>query len=134
MITGTKTVARPSSILIVNGMITVRKAVASWINRSVDLRVCGEVLGQKEALEQVKRLRPNLVLTEIMEAQDLDFIRELHRCHRRLPIVAFSFREEEAFARLALEAGARCYLMTNVHGSTVVDCIRQVLKERIALR
>ena len=120
-------------ILIVDGMTPVREAVANWINRCPDLRVCGEVLGEKAALEQNRRLRPSLVLTEITRPQDLRFIRELHRRHRRLPILAFSFRDEEGYAPLVLEAGARGYIMKGVHGTTLVAGIRNALKGRVVL-
>ncbi len=120
-------------VLIVNGMTPVREEIAKWINRSPDLRVCGEALGEKTGLEMIRRLRPGLVLTEILHPQDLGFIRELHRHHRRLPILAYSFRDEEAYAARALAAGARGYLMKNVNGRVLLAGIHKVLKGRTAL-
>jgi DNA-binding NarL/FixJ family response regulator len=95
--------------------------------------VCGEAIGERAAFEKVRRLRPSLILTEIFHAQDLGFVRELHRCHLRLPILVFSFRDEEAYAPLALKVGARGYLPKGVDGNTLVAGIRSVLKGGVAL-
>jgi DNA-binding NarL/FixJ family response regulator len=123
----------PGRVLIVNGTKAWCDAVSSRINRYPGLHVCGEALGEQAGLEMVQRLRPSLVLTEIVRAQDLGFIREVHRRHRRLPILVFSFRDEEAYAPLAMQAGACGYLMKGVAGSTLVKGIRKALSGRMVL-
>ena len=124
---------RQRRILIVNGASDWCETVARWINSCSDLKVCGEANDEKIAFERVRRLRPSLVVTEILRPQDLGFIRELHRRHPRLPILTFSFREEEAYAPLALEAGARGYLMKTVDGDTLVAGIRKALDGHLTL-
>jgi DNA-binding NarL/FixJ family response regulator len=125
--------ARRHRILIVNGLTVWREAITSRINRSSGLKVCGAAIGERAAFEKVNRLHPSLVLTEIFRAEDLGFVKELHRRHPRLPIVVFSFREEEAYAPLALEAGARGYLPKGVPGDTLVAGIRKALRGGVAL-
>jgi DNA-binding NarL/FixJ family response regulator len=120
-------------VLIVNGTKGWCDAMSSRINRYPGLQVCGEALGERAGLEMVRRLRPNLLLTEIVRAQDLGFIRGAHRRHRRLPILVFSFRDEEAYAPLALQAGARGYLMKGVAGGAFLAGIREALSGRRVL-
>ena len=110
-----------------------REALSSRINRSSGLKVCGEAIGEAVAFEMVRRLRPNPVLTEIMRPQDLGFVRELHQHNPLLPILVFSFRDEEAYAPKVLDAGARGYLAKGVDGDTLVAGIRKVLNERMVL-
>jgi len=124
---------RRRRVLIVNGVSLWREAVTSRINRCSDLKVCGEAMGEQAGFEKVRRLRPHLVLTEILRAHDLGFIRELVQRHPRLRVLVFSFRDEKVYARLALEAGARGYLPKGVHGETLVAGIRKVLKGGVAL-
>ncbi|HEX5398927.1 MAG TPA: response regulator transcription factor [Verrucomicrobiae bacterium] len=124
---------RPRRILLVNGITNWRAAVRARIDQSPDLEVCGEAAGEREGLAQADRLHPSLVLTEIMRPQNVGFIQELHRRHRGLPILAFSFRDEEVYAPLALEAGARGYLMKNINGDTLVAGIRKALDGRVVL-
>jgi PleD family two-component response regulator len=120
-------------VLIVNGVSLWREALKSNINRSPDLEICGEAFDERSAFEQVSRLQPDLVLSEILRPQDLGFIHELHRLHPRLPILAFSFRDEEGYAARALEDGARGFLMKGVRGNVLVAGIRKVLKGELAL-
>ena len=123
----------PQRVLIVNGTRAWCDAVSRRINGYHGLQVCGEALGEQAGLEMVRRLRPNLVLTEIVRAHDLGFIREVHRRHRHLPILVLSFRDEEAYAPLALQAGARGYLMKGVDGGTLVKGVRNALSGRMVL-
>lgn len=123
----------PRRILIVNGTKVWCDALSSRISRYPGLQVCGEALGEQAGLAMVGRLRPSLLLTEIVRAQDLGFIREVHRQHRRLPILVLSFRDEEAYAPLALQAGARGYLMKGVDGDTLVKGIRKALNGQMVL-
>jgi DNA-binding NarL/FixJ family response regulator len=123
----------PRRVLIVNGTKAWCEAISSRINRHPDLLVCGEALGEEAAFEMVRHLRPSLVLTEILRVHDLGFIREVHRRHHRLPLLVLSFRDEEAYAPLALQAGARGYLMENVAGTTLVNGIRKALNGRMVL-
>ncbi len=117
-------------VLIVNGRVPVREEVTLWINRCPDLQVCGQAQGKKATLDQIKRLRPSVVLSEILRPQDVGLIRELHRCHPKLSILAFSFIDEEWYAQQVLEAGACGYIRNGVHGTTFVAGIRKALNIR----
>jgi len=105
-------------------------AVGNWLNRFPDLRTCGHATGERTAFEQIARLHPQLVLTEVLRPRDLGFIRKLHRRHPRLPILVFSHFDEEAFAMHALAAGARGFVMKGVDGDALVTGIRNALKGR----
>lgn len=127
-----KAVPRPlrRRVFLVNGAAIWHEALTSLINRTFDLEVCGGAFDEKTAFEQVDRLQPDLVLSEILRPENLGFIRELHRRHPRLPILAFSFRDEESYAQRALEAGACGYLMKNIVGETLLGGVRKALKGR----
>jgi DNA-binding NarL/FixJ family response regulator len=124
---------RLGRVFLVDPHALMRSAAAGWINRCSGLEVCGMAGGMAQAFKAVKRLRPDVVVSEIMRPQDLGFIQELHRRHRRLPILVFSIRDEEAYAARALEAGARGYLMKDVDGDTLVANIRKALRGRLVL-
>ena len=128
--------ARPSQpwrVLIVNGLAVWREALTHQINRSRDLMVCGVASGETAAFQMVRRLRPGLVLTEILHPPNLSFIRKLHRRHPRLKILTFSCQEETAYARRALAAGAKGYLMKDAGGDRLVAAIREVLRGKVVL-
>jgi len=118
-------------IFVVDDQPLMRIAVTDWINRTDDLELCGEADSTEQALKVLERVRPNLVLTEIVQPQDFSFIRSLHRRHHRLPILVFSFRDEGWYAPRALAAGACGYLMKNVQGARLVTGIHDALKGRL---
>ena len=108
----------------------MRRAAANWINHCPGLEVCGMAGGMAQGFQAVKRLRPDLVVSEIMRPQDLGFIRELHRRHPRMLILIFSIQDEGDFAGQARQAGACAYLMKEAGGSELVRTIRAVLRRR----
>jgi two-component system, NarL family, invasion response regulator UvrY len=85
-----------------------------------------------EAFRSVNRLRPDVVVSEIMRPQDLGFIRELRRRHPHLPILVFSMQDEAVFGARAKKAGACGYLMKHAGGDELVRSIRAVLRRRSA--
>ena len=114
-------------IFVVDNQPLMRIAVADWISRTDDLELCGEADNAASALKALERMKPSLVLTEIMQPQDLSFIQLLHRRHHRLPILVFSFRDEMWYAPKALAAGACGYLMKNVEGTKLLAGIHNAL-------
>jgi len=124
---------RPISVLIVDDKTLVPLAISKWVNRFPDLKVCGHAKGERAAFEQVRKLKPSLVLTEILLPRGISFIRDLHRRFPRLPILVFTHLDEEAYALSALAAGARGYLKKGVDGDTLVAGIRNALKGYLLL-
>ena len=118
-------------IFIVDDQPLMRIAVTDWINRTDDLELCGEADNTEHALKVLDRMRPSLVLTEIMQPQDFSFIQSLHRRHHRLPILVFSFRDEAWYAPRALAAGACGFLMKNVEGPRLMAGIHDALNGRL---
>jgi DNA-binding NarL/FixJ family response regulator len=108
-------------------------AVAEWLKQTPDLTLCGEADSALTALQAVVRLKPDIVVTEILRQQDLGFIHSLHEQHPRLPILVFSFRDETWYAPLALAAGADGYLMKGVSVAQLAEGIRRTLEGRVVL-
>ena len=65
------------------------------------------------------------------DGDGLDLIRELTETHPKIPIVALSQFDEEAYAHRALRAGARGYIMKSAATETVLAAIQTVLKGEI---
>jgi len=110
-----------------------RLAFAEWLKQVPDLRLCGEADCAATALKAIAHLKPDIVVTEVLRQQDLEFIHNLHQQHPRLPILVFSFRDESWYAPLALKAGADGYLMKGVTLDGLMNGIRSTLEGRIVL-
>lgn len=121
---------RPKRVLVVDRHTLMRRVAAGWISRCSGLTVCGMTGGMADAFRAVKRLRPDVVVSEIMRPSDLGFIRELHQRHPRLPILVFSIQNSPANEARAREAGARGYLAKGGGGDQLVRRICAVLRRR----
>ena len=118
-------------VLLVDRHALMRCAATGWINSCSSLEVCGTADDKAQAFRSVKRLHPDVVVSEILQPQDLGFIRELHRRHPRLPILVFSMRDEAVYGARARAAGAGGYLMKAAGGDKLVRSIRALLRGRI---
>jgi two-component system, NarL family, invasion response regulator UvrY len=120
-------VAGPHRVFIVDPHSFMRQAAAAWIERCADLEVCGMTGAPTEALRSVGRLRPDVVVSEIMRPPDLKFVRLLRRRHPRLPILVFSFWNQAAFGPRASAAGASGFLAKEAGGERLVRAIRALV-------
>ena len=121
-------------VFLVDRHALMRRAAAEWINRTQDLEVCGTAGSIGQAFRAARQLNPDLVVSEIMRPHDLGFIRELHRRHPRLPILAFStfsafsMLDEKWHGAKARQAGVSGYLMKEAGGEQLVRSIRTLLR------
>jgi len=121
---------RRKRVFLVDRHALMRKAAADWINRCASLAVCGAAGGATSAFRALQRLRPDVVVSEILRPKDLGFVRELHRRYPRLPILVFSIQDGVVYGRRARLAGAKGYVAKAAGGDTLLASIRKVLSGR----
>jgi DNA-binding NarL/FixJ family response regulator len=81
-----------------------------------------------EAFRAIRRLHPDIVVTEIMRPLDLGFIRELHCKNPHLLILVFTIRQEAIYRRRAEAAGASSFLEKEAGGEALLRELRAVLE------
>src|SRR5512138_1854189 len=95
-------------VLVVDDSAYIRKVVKEMLGRSPDIEVVGAARDGEEALEQVERLQPDVVTSDlIMPGVDgVEFIRR-QMAKRPVPIVIVSIAAESSERVLSgLDAGA----------------------------
>jgi two-component system chemotaxis response regulator CheB len=98
----------PLRVLVVDDSAYIRKVVKEMLSRSPALEVVGTARDSEDALEQVERLRPDVVTCDlIMPGTDgVEFIQQ-QMSRRRVPIVIVSMAGESSERVLSgLDAGA----------------------------
>ena len=122
-------------ILVVDDHPVMREAVVQWINNCADMDVCGEAGSVGEAILLAKESKPDLVLTDIsMKGKDgLELIKSLRVASPALPVLVLSMHSESLYARRALRAGARGYIMKRDGGERVVEAIREIFQGHLAV-
>lgn len=131
-------VTKPSStsrkrLLLVDDHPMMRAGMAQLINKQPDLEVCCEAGNPSDALREIARGRPDLVVTDITMPgrSGVEFIKDVLALHAGLPILAVSMHDELIYAERVLRAGARGYVMKEAGAEKLLQGIRQVLSGRV---
>ena len=115
-------------IMVVDDHPMTRSGLAGIINQQPDLRVCCEAGNPAEAMNELTKLVPDLVVTDLTMPgrSGTEFIKDLRALHPELPILVVSMHDEEVHGERALRAGARGYLMKDAGAAKMLEAIRQV--------
>lgn len=116
-------------ILLVDDHPVVLNGWQMMLNAHPEFAVCAVATSEKEALEQVQRERPDLVITDLnMPGRGgIELIKDLVALHPGLKILVSSMHDEMLYASRVLHAGARGYLSKNSSGQAMLEAIRRVL-------
>jgi len=126
---------RRAKILIVDDHPITRHGLAQLLNNEPDLTVCGEAEDAQRALNSIKSLQPDLVLSDITMTgkSGLELIKEMQAQHPQVAVLVLSMHDESIYAERILRAGARGYLMKSAGGAELLVAIRQVLRGEVYL-
>jgi DNA-binding NarL/FixJ family response regulator len=122
-------------IYVVDDHPVVRSGLADIINQELDMLVAGEAESAEDALRDIPRVGPHLVIVDLTlkEASGLELIKALKIRHPGMLVLVLSMHDESVFAERALRAGARGYLMKNSMMGEIQGAIRQVLDGKVYL-
>jgi DNA-binding NarL/FixJ family response regulator len=120
-------------ILLVEDHQIVREGIAGIINREPDMEVCGEASDASDALRQMAKLKPDLVITDISlrGMNGIEFLKHLKAQYPALPAVVLSMHDESLYAERALRAGALAFVMKKESGDEVMTAIRKARRGEI---
>jgi CheY-like chemotaxis protein len=120
--------SRPTTIrvLLVDDHVAVRQAFAFALSGEVDLEVVGEAGSGPAALEQVRRLRPDIVLMDINlpGMSGIEATRLLRAEFPQIEVVGLSMYESEELGAAMRNAGARAYVSKSASYVTLLAAIR----------
>lgn len=127
------TSARRHRVFIVDDHPMMRDGMGHLIDQEAGLMFCGGAGTAEEALTEVARLKPDLVITDITlpGRSGLDLIKEMKAAYPDMPVLAFSMHDETFYAERALRAGARGYLMKEAGSEKMLEAIHRVIAGEI---
>jgi NarL family two-component system response regulator LiaR len=119
-------VADAIRILVVDDHAVVREGLRAFLELQEEFEVVGEAGDGAEAVELAERLRPDVVLMDLV-MPGLDGVGAMQRLRERLPssrvIVLTSFAEDDRLLP-AIQAGAAGYLFKNAQPSELARAVR----------
>ncbi|MGD0814925.1 MAG: response regulator transcription factor [Verrucomicrobiota bacterium] len=112
-----------------------REGLARLINFERDLHVCGQAGSSAQALAEIARDKPQLVLVDISlaGASGIELIKDIVARHPGLLVLVLSTHDETLYAERALRAGAKGYIMKHESTDEVMKAIRKVLSGGVYL-
>jgi DNA-binding NarL/FixJ family response regulator len=132
-----KTPAAPPKkrVFLVDDHPMMRDGMGRLLDGEPDLMCCGGAASAEEALSEIPRCRPDLIITDITLPQrsGLDLIKDLAAMQPDLPVFVYSMHDETFYAERALRAGGRGYLMKEAGSEKMLEAIRRVLAGEISV-
>jgi DNA-binding NarL/FixJ family response regulator len=114
-------------VLLVDDHPVVRAGLRALLDSESDLEVIGETAGGLSAISLARRLRPDVLLTDLL-LPDIDGVAVTHSIRADLPetqvVVLTSMSEEDACVVRAIRAGAIGYVLKNADIDVLVQAIR----------
>ena len=106
-----------------------REGLRQLIDREPDLMVCGDAAEAESALQEIRKLKPDLVVVDITlgGTSGIDLIKAIKGEQEDFPVLVVSMHDESLYAERALRAGAMGYVMKQEPAKTVKTAIRKVL-------
>lgn len=116
------------SVLLVDDHALMREGLRQLLALEEDVRVVGEAVDGFEALAQIRRLRPDVVLMDIsMPGVDgLALTRQVTQEFPALAVIMLTMYRQEQQLLQAIKNGARGYLLKSVSAREVAQAIRAV--------
>ena len=120
-------------IFIVEDHPVFRQGLVHLINGEKDFQVCGQSDNAEEALSEILRLKPSLVLVDISlpGKSGLELIKEIRAATRAVKLLVVSMHDEALYADRVLRAGGDGYIMKQEDPSEIVSAIRDILNGRL---
>lgn len=122
-------------VLIADDHTIVRSGVRLLLEAESDIKVVGEALDGREALNLVESLQPDVVLMDIT-MPEMDGLEATQQIKTRFPhinvLILTMHRSEEYFFEL-LKAGASGYILKGAKTSELINAVRVVQRGEVFL-
>ncbi|MDA2815040.1 response regulator transcription factor [Nocardiopsis sp. RSe5-2] len=120
--------ARPIRVLLVDDHAFFRRGLVSVLEEEPDIDVVGECGSGEEAVRQVARLAPDVVLMDVWMpgGGGIDACSGIraHAPHAKITMLTMSDEEDDLFE--ALKAGADGYLLKEISVDELPDAVRSI--------
>lgn len=124
-----------ATIAIIDDHPTTRDGLVTRIALEPDLHVCGEAEDVDEALELIRRERPDVAIIDVSlkTGNGIELIKSVKAEKLKTRMLVWSMYEDSLYAERALRAGAMGYVNKVNVTDAMVDAIRAILRGDVFL-
>ncbi|MCI0440438.1 MAG: response regulator transcription factor [Chloroflexi bacterium] len=125
----------PIQVLIVDDHPVVRRGTRALLTEVEDMYVVGEARDGLEAIEQVERLRPNVVLIDLVmpKMDGIEAIRQISSQYPELHVLVLTSFVTDDKVFPSFKAGATGYLLKDADPEDLIKAIREVHRGEASL-
>jgi DNA-binding NarL/FixJ family response regulator len=120
--------ARTISILLADDHRIVREGLCALLKAEPDFSVVGAAGDGLEALEMVRKLRPDVAVLDLM-MRGLNGLEAARQISKQMPhtrLIILSMYDDEGFVLEALANGVSAYVLKDAGSSDLVQAVREV--------
>jgi DNA-binding NarL/FixJ family response regulator len=119
-------------ILVVDDHAVVRRGVRSLLESHEGWEVCGEATTGRDAVEQSRRLRPDVVVMDLSlpELNGLDATRHILKDAPDTEVLVLTMHQSEELARDVLQAGARGYVLKSDADENLIAAVENLRQHK----
>jgi DNA-binding NarL/FixJ family response regulator len=121
-------VTKKIRVLLADDHTILRKGVRMLIEAQADMEVVGEAKTGREAIEEARRLRPDIVVMDVSmpDLNGIEGTRQICNELAHTKVLALSMHKDSVYVREILRAGARGYLVKDSDDDDLLRAIRSV--------
>lgn len=122
-------IAKKKRILIVDDHPVFVRGISQLIEGEPSLQICGYAVSAPQALTQIEKLEPDLLLVDITihGTNGIELMKSIKNIRPNLPALFLSMHDEGIYAERALRAGAKGYVMKSAPLEKVLEAIYRVM-------
>lgn len=116
----------PISVLIADDHAIVRQGLRTFLELHDDIRIAGEAANGRQAVEMASRLKPDVILMDLImpEMDGISATREITALNLPIRVIALTSFIQDEMIIPAIQAGACSYLLKDVAPDVLVEAIR----------
>ena len=115
-------------IMCVDDHPAMREGIAAYVRNASDMQLVGEAVNGHDAIEQFRRLQPDVTLMDLRlpDMSGVEALLAIRREFKNARIVMLTTFDGDADIRRSLEAGAQAYLLKTMPRAELLESIRKV--------
>src|SRR5438477_11008122 len=119
-------------ILVADDHEVVRRGLCDLLKSHAGWEVCAEATDGREAIDQVKQLKPDIVILDIgmPNLNGLTAARQILQSDPRQKILFLTIADSEQIVREVLQAGARGFVLKSDAARDLLDAVDALEKNR----
>ncbi|MGH7972946.1 MAG: response regulator, partial [Limisphaerales bacterium] len=123
---------KTTRILIADDHPLVCRGLRSLLATHEGWEVCGEARTGAEAVQLVKQLRPDILITDISmpEMNGFEAIRQVRTFDPHVGILMLTMHDSESMLRGAMEAGAHAYVLKSDLDNRLIEAVEALCEGR----